>query len=207
MELFDAIFTQRAIRRFSPEPVPEDSIRRVLDAAIHAPSGGNNQPWSFVVITDPYVKMEVGRLYKQAWDEVGLSRFAADPDPSRAGIYGSAGYLAERMGEAPVLLLACIRSGSGSGSLTTGASIYPAVQNLMLAARGLGLGTVITTIHKRREAEVKQLVGIPDDVETAALIPIGYPAEGTRFGRTSRKPVEQVAFRDRWGQSIGPLPC
>ena len=204
MDLFDAISTQRAIRRFSPEPVPEDSLRRVLDAAIRAPSGGNNQPWSFVVITDPDVKMQVGRIYKQGWDEVGLSRFAKDPDPSRARVYGSAGYLAEHMGEAPVLLLACIQSRAASGSLTTGASIYPAVQNLMLAARGLGLGTVITTVHKRREAEVKQLVGIPDDVETAALIPMGFPEEGTRFGPTSRKPVEQVAFRDRWGQSIGP---
>jgi len=206
MDLFEAMFTQRAIRRFSPEPVPDELLRRVLDAAIHAPSGGNNQSWNFVVITDSDVKSQVGRIYKQAWDDVGLSRFANDPDASRARIYRSADYLAERMGDAPVLLLACIEGSSGSRSLATGASIYPAVQNLMLAARGLGLGTVITTVHKHRETEMKELVGIPDEVETAALIPMGYPEKGTRFGPTTRKPIEQVTFRNHWAHNIEFLP-
>ena len=202
MELSEAIHTQRAIRRFSTEPVPDGLIHQVLDAAIRAPSGGNSQPWTFVVITDPQVKLELGSLYKRAWDETGLSKLARDSDPSRARVYGSAEYLADGMGVAPVLLLACVRATGSRSSLTSGASIYPAVQNLMLAARDLGLGTVITTIHKRLEAEVKELIGIPDDVETAALVPMGYPEQGTRFGLTKRKPVEEVAFRDRWGQHI-----
>lgn len=199
MELFEVIHSQRAIRRFNDEPVPDELVRKILDAAIRAPSGGNRQPWSFIVVTNSEVKLELGRLYKESWDQGGLSRQAKSPDPSTARVYTSAQYLADRIGEAPVLVLACIETGGGSTSITTGSSIYPAVQNLMLAARGLGLGTVLTTIHKGREAEVKALLGIPANVETAALIPVGIPGEGVRFGPTRRVPVDEVAHRDRWG--------
>jgi nitroreductase len=199
MDLFEAIHSQRAIRRFSDETVPDELIRKVIDAAIRAPSGGNRQPWSFVVATDVDVKRELGRLYKESWDQGGISRLTRDADPSIARVYTSAQYLAEHMGEAPVLIVACIETGGRETSLTTGSSIYPAVQNLMLAARGLGLGTVITTIHKGREAEVKALLEIPEGIETAALIPMGYPEEGTRFGPTKRTPVDEIAHRDRWG--------
>ncbi len=202
MDLFKAIHSQRAIRRFSAEAVPDALIHRVLDAAIRAPSGGNRQPWSFVVATDAGVKSELGRLYKESWDQVGLSRLATNADPATARVYSSAQHLAERMGEAPVLIVACIETGGGDTSLTTGSSIYPAVQNLMLAARGLGLGTVITTIHKGREAEVRALLEIPEGIETAALIPMGYPEDGTRFGPTRRVPVDEVAHRDRWGGAL-----
>ena len=194
--------SQRAIRRFSNRSVPDELIRKVLDTAIRAPSGGNRQPWSFVVATDADVKRELGRLYKESWDQGGLSRQATNPDPSIARVYSSAQYLAEHMGEAPVLIVACIETGGGDTSLTTGSSIYPAVQNLMLAARGLGLGTVITTIHKGREAEVRALLEIPQGVETAALIPMGFPGEGARFGPTRRTPVDEVAHRDRWGSAL-----
>ena len=105
------------------------------------------------------------------------------------------------MGDAPVLILACVKSGGRGPSFTTGASIYPAVQNLMLAARALGLGTVITTIHRGREGEIKELLGIPDDVTTAALIPMGYPAEGAGFGPVRRGPTSEVTYVDRWGNS------
>ena len=199
MELFEALHTQRAVRRFRPDPVPDELVRRVLDVAIRAPSGGNNQPWTFLVLKDAEVRRQVGAYYKRAWDEAGIGRLAQDPDPSRARVYTSASYLADRMGDAPVLILACIQGRSGS-VITDGASIYPAVQNLMLAARGLGLGTVITTIHRRYEDEIAALLGIPDGVQTAALIPMGYPEEGTGFGPTGRKPVEDVTFRDRWGE-------
>ena len=201
MELSEAIHTQRAVRRFRPDPVPDALVRRVLDAAIRAPSGGNSQPWVFLVLRDAEVKRQVGAYYKRAWDETGMGRLARDPDPSRARVYTSASYLAERMGEAPALILVCIQGRDG-GVITDGASIYPAVQNLMLAARGLGLGTVITTIHRRYEKEIAALLGIPDGVQTAALIPMGYPAEGTGFGPTGRKPVEDVAFQDRWGDGF-----
>jgi nitroreductase len=202
MELFEAIHSQRAIRRFNDEPVPDELVRKILDAAIRAPSGGNRQPWSFIVVTDTTVKLELGRLYKESWDQGGVSKMTSHADFSIARVYTSAQYLADRMGEAPVLVLACIETGGGDTSITTGSSIYPAVQNLMLAARGLGLGTVITTIHKGREAEVKTLLGIPANVETAALIPMGFPGEGARFGPTKRVPVDEVAHRDRWGGAL-----
>ena len=202
MDLFEAMHTQRAVRRFKPDPVPSAAVSRVLDAATRAPSGGNSQPWSFVVLRDAAVRRQVGALYRDAWEAGGIDRFTSDPDPAKARVYKSAKYLADRMGEAPVLILACIEAGGSGPSITTGASIYPAVQNLMLAARALGLGTVITTIHRGREREIKDLLGIPEGVTTAALIPMGYPAEGAGFGPVRRRPTSEVAHLDGWGQPL-----
>ena len=202
MELFEALHSQRAIRYFKPTPVPDDPIRRVLEAAIRAPNGGNRQSWAFVVLKDQAVRQHVGELYKRAWDASNLARLASHPDSSVARVYRSATYLARRMGEAPVLILACIQRGGSSASLD-GASIYPAVQNLMLAARGLGLGTVMTTVHRTHEAEIKAILGIPENVDTAALIPMGYPDPPARFGPTNRRPVKDVAYLDRWGSRFG----
>ena len=123
----------------------------------------------------------MAEVYKRAWDDTGMGCFAHDPDPSKARVYRSATYLAEHMQQVPVLILACIRHRGDTTSLTLGSSIYPAVQNLILAARGLGLGTVITTVHKRYDGQMKGLLGIPDGVETAALIPLGYPGERAPF--------------------------
>ena len=103
------------------------------------------------------------------------------------------------MEDVPVLILACIQT--APGTTTWGSSIYPAVQNILLAARGLGLGSVLTTRQTRFEEEFKQLLNIPEDVVTAALLPIGFPAEGARYGPTRRRPLEDVAFDDRWGKS------
>jgi nitroreductase len=206
MELFEAISTQRAMRRLKPDPVPDSIIQQVLALATCAPSGGNRQGWSFVVVRDPVTRARLGELYRESWDEVlklpyyaGMSK---EPPDSPAGrMLASARYLSEHLGEAPVLILACIALDvSVSPTLTTGASIYPAVQNLMLAARALGIGSCITTIHKYRDAQVKELLGIPEHVETAALIPLGYPRG--KFGRVIRKPVSEVAYADRWGQAL-----
>jgi nitroreductase len=112
-------------------------------------------------------------------------------------VRSSAAHLAEHLHEAPVLVLCCIR---GKPSLTLGSSIYPAVQNLMLAARAFGIGSTLTTFHLYREAEIKQLLNIPEDVQTAALIPLGYPTG--RWGRGPRKPVEEVVFADRFGEPL-----
>jgi len=106
------------------------------------------------------------------------------------------------MATVPVLILACIdygTAGIGPGPITRGASIYPAVQNLLLAAGALGLGTVLTTLHTQYEHEIKALLRIPETVETAALIPVGYPAEGARVGRARRRPLSEVVFHERWG--------
>ena len=202
MSLFEAMQTQRAIRQFTAQVVPDEVITTILNAATRAPNGGNRQQWRFLVIRDPDIKRRLGEWYLEAWSTVVE---ALGPEASGQP-YRSGRILAQNMAEVPVLILVCTdhggdRPGPRPSHLTMGASIYPAVQNLMLAARALGLGTVLTTLHTHREQDVKELLGIPDSVETAALIPMGYPAEGQRFGGSRRKPVEEVTFYDRWGNT------
>lgn len=196
--LFEAIYTTRALRRFKPDPVPDDILRRVLDAAIRAPSGTNTQPWAFIVIKDPATKASLAEYYLDSWQAAYGERVAqldSIADASLQRILRSADYLAHHLAEAPVLILVCGRGRGGAPSST-----LPAVQNLMLAARGLGLGSVLTSIYKvKHEADVKMLLGIPDDWETVALIPLGYPRD--KFGPVRRKPVEEVTFYDRWGNT------
>jgi nitroreductase len=208
MDLFDAMSTQRAMRRLKPDPVPDSVIRQLLDLAICAPSGGNRQGWSFVVVRDPATRARLGELYREAWGELIKLPYYADaskapPDSPAGRMLASARHLSEHLGEAPVLILACIVVDAGTRpNLTTGASVYPAVQNLMLAARALGIGSCLTTIHRFRDPQVKALLGIPADVETAALIPLGYPRG--KFGPPPRRPVTEVAYSDRWGQALAP---
>ncbi len=197
IDLFEAINTQRAIRYFKPEPVPDELITQLLEAAIKAPTGGVRQTWSFVVVRDRETRRKIGELYRQG------ANFEIRPDMTsqQRRTYKAAQYLEDHMEDVPVFILACIQMYGGPGSMTSGSSIYPAVQNILLAARGLGLGSVLTTRQKRFEREIKQLLGIPEDVETAALLPIGYPAEGMRYGLTTRRPLEEVAFDDHWGSA------
>jgi nitroreductase len=202
MELFEAMSTQRAMRRLRPDPIPDSVIRQILELAICAPSGGNRQGWSFVVVRDAAKRARLGDLYREAWGELTKIPYyaaaaKAPPDSPEGRMLASARHLSEHLGEAPVLVLACIALDPGAKpSLTTGASIYPAAQNLMLAARASGIGSCLTTIHKYRDQQVKELLGIPADVETAALIPLGYPMG--RFGRPPRRPVAEVAHWDSW---------
>ena len=194
--LFDAISSQRAIRHFSAQPVSDEAVETMLHAAIRAPSGGNRQPWRFVVIRDAALKRHLGQWYLAAW-QVATTGMAVITQPYRHGAE-----LAQQMATVPVLILACIDHGTagiGPGPITRGASIYPAVQNLLLAARALGLGTVLTTLHTQYEHEIKALLRIPETVETAALIPVGYPAEGARLGRARRRPLSEVVLHERWG--------
>ena len=205
--LFEAIYSQRAIRHFKPDPVPDELVHKLIEAATKAPSGANQQQWKFVVIRDAEMKRRVGEYYRRGWEAVYGSE-ASRPSTIQPHVRASAAYLAEHMHDAPVLIMATIEHDGGPSSMGRGSSIYPAVQNLLLAAIGLGLGSVITSLHKLHEREVKELLGIPENVETAALLPIGYPAEGSRYGPTRRSPVEQVTYRERWGgrQPITPGP-
>jgi len=206
MDFFDVVTTQRAMRRLKPDAIPDDIMRRIMDAAICAPSGGNRQNWSFVVVRDPAKRARLGELYREAWGELMKVPYYAsaskEPASSPAGkMLASARHLGEHLGEAPVIVLACVALDPGvKANLTTGASIYPAVQNIMLAARALGIGSCITTIHRFRDAQVKELLGIPAEIETAALIPLGYPLG--KFGRPPRLPLSEVAFADRWGRAL-----
>ena len=206
MDFFDVVTTQRAMRCLKTDTIPEDVLRKIMDAAICAPSGGNRQNWSFVVVRDPAKRARLGELYREAWGELMKVPYYAgaskEPADSPAGkMLASARHLSQHLGEAPVIVIACVALDPGvKAYLTTGASIYPAVQNMMLAARALGLGSCITTIHRFRDAQVKELLTIPADVETAALIPLGYPLG--KFGRPPRRPLGEVAFADRWGRAL-----
>jgi len=205
MEFFDVVTTQRAMRRLKPDPIPDGLLRQIMDAAICAPSGGNRQGWSFLVIRDAATRARLGELYREAWGELMKVPYYRDaataPPESPAGrMLASARHLGEHLADAPVLILACVATDGAPASMTTGASIYPAAQNIMLAARALGIGSCLTTIHRFRDRQVKELLGIPPDVETAALIPLGYPLGN--FGRPPRRPVTEVTFADRWGQTF-----
>ncbi len=200
MDIFEAINSQRAMRRLKPDPVPEELIWKLLDAAVKAPSGGNRQPWNFIVIRDDETKAKIAEWYLDGWNKAyGPVKQAAMANPASARTYSSADHLANHLAEVPVLIIATINTAGVAPVSTSGASIYPAVQNLMLAARALGLGTTITTLHRTHETEVKQLLGVPEGVDTMALIPLGYPVG--KFGPTNRIPTEKVVYWDKWGQA------
>ncbi len=200
MDLFEAINSQRAMRRLKPDPVPDELIWNLVDAAIKAPSGGNRQPWNFIVIRDDETKAKIAEWYLDGWNKAyGPVKQAAMVNPASARTYSSADHLANHLAEVPVLIFATLNTSGVAPVSPPGASIYPAVQNLMLAARALGLGATITTLHRSHEAEVKQLLGVPDGVETMALIPIGYPLG--KFGPTMRIPAENVSYWEKWGQT------
>lgn len=201
--LFEAMRTQRAIRHYKLDPVPDDAVTRILEAAVRAPSGANAQPWRFIVIRDPRLKQQVAHYYRQAvLDTYGPALeppYADTTSPAAQRRMASRRWFIEHFGDIPVLILVCVdlrNSPPGTTVHQMGSSIYPAVQNLMLAARGLGLGTVLTTIYKRYDAEIKKLLGIPEGVETACLIPLGYPED--RFGGSKRRPLREVVFYDGW---------
>ena len=195
--LFEAMYTQRALRYIKPDPIPDELIKKVVEAGTRAPSGGNSQRWRFLVIKDAATKKWIGERYRN----VDRPPSGAPPGRSEARSAASASHLAEHIPEVPVLILACIQHDGSPSDIGRGACIYPAVQNMLLAARGLGLASVLTTRPRRGfEKEIKELLGIPENVDTAALLPLGYPADGVEYGPTTRQPVEEVTFAEKWGQ-------
>ncbi|MGE0259174.1 MAG: nitroreductase family protein [Alphaproteobacteria bacterium] len=220
--IFEAIHTARSLRRFKPDPVPEPLIARILDAAIRAPSAGNAQNWAFIIVRDPSVRRALGNIYQRA-SRIADAMYAARGRPPHLTeqqfrrMMTTGTYLWAHMADAPVILVPCQRrpvvpppealppelrdrhaAELAYAERIRGSSLYPAVQNILLACRALGLGTTITTNHIRLEGEVKAVLGLPDDVDTFAMMPIGWPIDP--FGPLSRRPVEEVAHADRWGQ-------
>src|SRR5262245_29303574 len=194
----EVVNTQRSVRRFRPDPVPEALVRRVLGAAIKAPNGSNLQTWRFLAITDAAKRVRLGELYAASLARQRgqpLAEVMADANASRTR--REAAHLALHFGEVPVHLVACDVRRPGLVYLP-GSSIYPACQNLMLAAWALGLGTVLTTIWKHEEAAVRALLAIPDDYELWAVIPLGWPTRS--YGPPQRLPFSEVAFHDTWGK-------
>src|ERR1700724_3434276 len=200
--LFEMIGTTRSMRRLKPDPVPAPLIRKILEAGVSAPSGGNMQRWRFLVIRDPKIKETGGAYYKRTWDEVVAPRYrTGDPAPGTSRerflrMLHAAQYLADHIHEAPVWIVPCM--GGGTPTRASGSSIYPAVQNMLLAARALGLGATLTTLHLNFEKEVEAALGLPPDVHSYALLPIGYPMG--RFGPVRRVPIADVVYEDQWGQ-------
>jgi nitroreductase len=192
-----AMFTQRAIRRYDPtRPISDEVLETVLDAASKAPSGGNTQPARLVILRDRSIIEEFGVLYHEAWWAKRRDQFGWEPghEIPADSPFRMAALLAEEMTAAPVVVLAYTPPGVPDGAL----SVLPGVQNLMLAARALGVGSVLTTLHPQVMARVNELVGVPDGAEFHCCVPLGYPRGD--FGPTQRRPTADTTFWNRWGQ-------
>lgn len=216
MDLYEAMSTLRAVRRLRPDPIPDEVLHRVLQAATWAPSGGNQQPWRVIVVKDPATKRALQDLYVGPWRRyaeghrkqlVGLPPAVLE---KQERMIAAADHLAEHYAEAPVILVFCFCPErmaitdleADRPSVVGGGSVYPAVQNALLACRAEGLGCTLTTLLCYREPEVKALLGIPENWGTCAYVPIGYPVL-RGHGPISRRPVEKMAYLDRWEAPLG----
>ena len=210
-DFYQAASTLRAVRKLKPDPIPEATLRRVLKAATWAPSGGNRQPWRVIAVRDPSIKQRFAELYRPRWTAYTES-YRAQFDTLPASFQGSvtAGdHLAEHLHETPVIAVFCFDP-SGLAitdaeldrpSVVGGGSLYPAVQNLLLACRSEGLGCVLTTLLCAEEPTVCELLGIPEPWATYAHVPIGWPVGGGH-GPINRLPVETVAYGDQFGEPL-----
>lgn len=212
IDLFEAMNTLRSMRRLKPDPIPAELLRKVLEAGTKAPSGQNLQPWAFVAVQDPEKKKFLQERYHSGMiRRFGLVTPAPEDRSQQARITRAALHLAEHLHEVPVLLLVCgkrdwpavvpkdKRVGKAPPSY---GSIYPCIQNILLACRGLGLGATLTTMHQFFEEELHEYFGIPEEYGVVVIIPIGFP-EG-KFGPITRKPVELVTHFDHWGHQALP---
>ena len=203
--LDEAIFSLRAMRRLHPDPVASEDLRYLVEAATQAATGSNQQRWAFVVITDAEQRRRIGEVYRDLGERYLRPALEGGALPaSERRVYRGALQLAAELGCAPALILACLRGPhpvEPAACSTWYGSIYPAVQNLMLAARSRGLGTTLTTLHKADDGRIRKIVALPEEFETVALIPVGRPRGD--FGRPARKPAAEVTHWDRWG-GAGP---
>lgn len=197
MDLYEALYTTRAMRRVAPDPIPDGVVQHMLDAAIRAPSGSNMQGWRWLTITDRETVAELAVLYREAWQALNDTVYAGagrSAEPAVERIVSSASWLAENFDRVPLVVMPFHRNDP------TGASIYPAVWSLMLAARGQGVGTTLTTVlGVFRGPQVNELLGVPADRgwSNAAAITCGYPLG--RWGLAQRRPVHEVVYAERWG--------
>ena len=204
LTVLEALHSTPSRRYLSAEPIPDDVLWKVLDAAIRGPSGGNSQHWGWVVVTDQEVKDRVAAWYRVNWEAPYGSRreeiLSAPPSPGGLTPRGFLGaeHLAHHIHEAPVWVFPVLRGAADATSPRVGSSIYGAVQQLCLVARAYGIGTSLTTLYGGHEEEPRELLGLPPDALTMALIPMGFPAKG-RWAEPRRRPVDDVVHWDRWG--------
>ena len=199
----DAMFTQRSVRRLRPDPIPMDDLRLVVEAAVHAPNGGNTQPTRFVLVTDRVTLEALGTLYREAWwakrrDSTGWKTI--DDIPEGEKVARAAARFADDIRTVPAMVLAFgdARMPAGLDAL----SVVPAVQNLMLAARALGIGSLPTTLHPDVMERLYALLKVPTRAQFHLLVPLGYPVSDTAFGLTRRKPTNETTYLDEWGASV-----
>ncbi len=205
MDVYEALYTTRAMRRVKPDPLPDQVVASMLDAAIRGPSGGNSQNWRFITVTDTGVKADLGVLYREAFALLHETVYKGRLEAAQAAgddlalrIVKSSAWLADNFEQVPLWLLVVSRNDP------TGASTFPAVWSAMLAARGHGVGTCLTTILGLfRQQEAFEVLGVPKDKGWTldAAVSCGYPLG--RWGVADRSPAHQVSYADRWGN---PLP-
>ena len=207
MELFEALYTTRAMRRVKPDPIPDEVVARIMDAAIRAPSGGNQQRFRFLLLTDPEVKTTLAGWYREGLTELNRTQYKAvmemieNGDPNDPAVISakrtsaSANWLADNLASVPVLLFAF---GKPAGE----SSVFPALWSAMLAARAEGIGTSVTTLLFRyRKTEVLELLGVPTDAEWVpmAMVTFGYPTG--KWGVAQRQPAHELTYQERWGEA------
>ena len=216
MDLFEAMRCAPTSRRFKPDPVPREALVRALDSARFAPSGGNRQGWRVVVVEDAGRRAALRDLYLPGWraylEQTGGARMLAEPEqfePARVRMVRRADEYASGLDRVPVHLVVGVRLGDLAvtdaalprQSIVGGASVYPFVQNLLLALRAEGLGAALTTLLVPAEAEVRRLLEIPEEVAVAAHIGVGYRADPWP-AKLARRPVSEFAFLERWGEPL-----
>ena len=197
-DLFEIMRTTRSMRRLEPDPVPDALLTQVLEAGTFAANGGNQQSWRFLVVKDQAIKDAVSVFYRRGWHEVVGPRYRSSGTPPGstpegfARMLDAAEHLADHFHEAPVWIVPCLAGPRGSG-----ASIFPAVQNMLLAARALGLGCTLTTLYLIHEKEAEAALGLPEDMHSYAILPLGFPKG--KFGPVRRTAVSDVVYQDKWG--------
>ena len=202
MPLIEAMTTQRAVRRLKPDPLDDALILRLIELALKAPTGSNAQGWEFIIVKDPQVKAGFARLNRQAFKlSAPLRGLARRPNPKTSKIASAVQWQADHFEQIPALVVACLKGRYlpfiHISTTSYFGSIYPAVQNLLLAARAVNLGAALITIPLWNTFAARRLLGLPWSVTPCALIPLGWPLG--RYGPTTRKDVHEVVSFDRYG--------
>ncbi len=209
MPLVEAMMTQRAVRRVKPDPVDDAIVLKAIELALKAPTGSNGQNWEFVVVKDAKVKEQLAARYRQAWALYGgMGKRVAEGDESMLKILRAVQWQVENFESYPVFVVACLRAGVKEGRIpytpmphiatsSFFGSIYPSVQNLLLAARAMGLGASLITLPLWSVTSARSILGMPLSITPCCIVPLGWP-QG-RYGPTTRRPVEEVVHLDRFG--------
>jgi len=202
MPLGEAMETQRAIRRLKPDPVDDGLVLRLIELALRAPTASNGQNWEFIIVKDPQIKKGLAHLNHQLWRPYGrIGLWITRRSPKRRKILNAVQWQADHFEEVPVIVVACLKGlyiPFLHISITSYfGSIYPSVQNLLLAARAVNLGAALTTIPLWNVFSVRRILGLPWNITPCVVIPLGWPHG--RYGPTTRKPVHEVVSFDRFG--------